>query len=598
MLASTYQKRDSKLVNAFVSRLAEVRRVVRRYPSETICGGILFLMSVNLITVAAGKSITQDELVHIPAGYEYLTRGNFYLNPEHPPLIKIWSTWPLILARPTPSLAPMPAGQDFAQRTMTFAGGFWQANHGRLRLILLARLPAIALTLMLGALLFIYGRRLFGMRAALFAVALFSLDTTMLAHGKIVHTDIAAAFAYLLFLFTLDGYYRSPSFSRAIGIAAAMGFGLLTKFSLVILIPFSLIGLAYVLWKAPRLQTSRARVAAQAGAVAAVIIALFNAAYFLQHPALLRDDVNWIRSNPAATPLNPEQTILLIRALSKIVPTYYLFGLYTVAVHNHQGHPASLLGNYSDFGWWYYFPAAFALKSTLPFLLLTIASLVWAVWSAIFKREIKLIVLLVVGAIYLAVAMLGHVDIGIRHIAPVFPFLFLLGGAFLDRLLKWRTTGRGSVVLVVMLLSWMLFDAVRIYPDYLSFTNSLTFGKPSWQVLSDSNLEWGEDTADLARYLHRQGETQALVALSGGWAIPQMYDIQVDFPPADLRSAKMRYVAIGAGFLNGSTVPRVLKDERGRLLSEEQTRNYFASYRTLKPEKVFGNSIYLYRAHD
>jgi len=56
-----------------------------------------------------------------------------------------------------------------------------------------------------------------------------------------------------------------------------------------------------------------------------------------------------------------------------------------------------------------------------------------------------------------------------------------------------------------------------------------------------------------------------------------------------------RYVAIGAGFLNGSTVPRDLRDQNGNPISEQQRVSLFAPYRNRTPEAVFGNSIYLYR---
>jgi hypothetical protein len=219
-------------------------------------------------------------------------------------------------------------------------------------------------------------------------------------------------------------------------------------------------------------------------------------------------------------------------------------------------------------------------------------------WTTVVRREKSLIPLLLALAIYLGVSMSSSINIGVRHIAPVFPFLFLLGGACLDRLLK-STWVRVARLIVIVSLGWMLVEAVRAYPDYLSFTNSLTLGRPGWQLLSDSNVEWGQNIGDLARYLDARGETSLVGSLSGGWATPPLYGIKLlDFAPPDLQSSSTRYVAVGAGFLNGSSVPADLKDANGVTLSEEQRRDYFAKYRSLAPEKVFGNSIYLYRARE
>lgn len=418
----------------------------------------------------------------------------------------------------------------------------------------------------------------------------------MLAHGRIVHTDMAAALGYLLFLFALHAYGNAPTQSRALWFGLATGFALLTKFSLIILFPIFIGALIYTAWKAPLLKSTRGQIVLQALIAGAVVLALTNAAYFFQHPKLAAPEVELIAGT---TPASAEQVLLAINLLSKIVPTYYLFGLYTVLVHNHFGHSASLLGDYRTFGWWYYFPAAFALKTTVPFLILSVAALSRAIWIAIFRREKKTALLFIAVAIYLAMAMSSNINIGIRHIAPVFPLLFLLAGALLDRLLKVQQRPLLARLGVVALLGWMVVDTARAYPNYLSFTNPLTFGKPGWQLLSDSNVEWGEDIGALARYLHAQGETQLVGSLSGGWGTPEMYDIKLlDFAPPDLQSASTRYVAIGAGFLNGSTMTPGFKDTSGRILSDEEKYNYFAAYRTLRPEKVFGNSIYLYRKRE
>ena len=581
--------------NPLVSASVGLRQMFARYPAAILCGGLLLLMGANLFSNAWRETLTNDELVHIPSGYQYLVAGNFRLNPEHPPLVKMWACLPLLIVRPRVYLQPDGADQEFARFTVLASIEFWQTNQLRFRTISFwSRAPMVLLTLALGLLIFVYGRQLFGARAAVLAAALFSLEPTMLAHGWIVHTDIAAAFCYLLFFFALHAYYRASTFPRALYFGLATGVALLTKFSLVILIPIFFLAFVYVAVRASWFGVSRHRCLLQACLAFAVVLLLLNAAYHFQHPALAGPEVNYIVGT-APTPLAAERIITWLRLLSKAFPTYYLFGLHTVFVHNHFGHSTSLLGQHSLFGWWYYFPVAFALKTSLPFLMVSVGALGWALSAGITGREKRLIPLLVGFAIYLGVSMSSNINIGVRHIAPVFPLLFLLSGAGLDRLLKWSRVGVARV-LVVVLLGWMLVDSLRAYPDYLAFTNSLTFGKPAWAVLSDSNVEWGQNIGDLARYLDARGETNLVGSLSGGWATPPMYGIKLlDFAPPDLQLSSTKYVAIGAGFLNGSTVPPGLKDASGVALSEEQRRNYFGSYRTLRPEKVFGNSIYLYR---
>ncbi len=572
-----------------------LRQIFTRHWAHILCGCLLLLMAANLCSNAWRATLTNDEVVHIPSGYHYLTTGTFRLNPEHPPLAKMWASLPLLVVKPKVYLEPDGADQKFARFTVLASLEFWQRNLLRFQTISFwSRAPMVLLTLALGVLIFVYGRQLFGDRAAVLAVSLFSLEPTMLAHGWIVHTDIAAAFSYLLFFFTLHAYFRRPTFPRALWLGLATGLALLIKFSMVILIPILVTALIYHAIKAWPLGTTRSKDRLQAFLVLAVVVILLNAAYYFQHPALAGPESDFIVET-APTPLVAERITSSLRLLSKVFPTYYLFGLYTVFVHNHMGHETLLLGQHSQFGWWYYFPVAFALKTSLPFLILSIGAVGWAVYAGIIGRDKRLAWLLVGLAIYLGVAMNSSINIGIRHIAPVFPFLFLLSGAALDRLLK-SSRVKLAQGLVAILLSWMVVDCVRTYPDYLAFTNALTFDKPAWALLSDSNVEWGQDVGKLAEYLKAHGETNLVGSLSGGWGTASMYNLKLlDFAPPDLQSASTNYVAIGAGFLNGASVPRGLKDGNGVELSEEQRRNYFEKYRTLKPEKVFGNSIYLYR---
>lgn len=120
-----------------------------------------------------------------------------------------------------------------------------------------------------------------------------------------------------------------------------------------------------------------------------------------------------------------------------LFPPYFLFGIVSGLARNAGDHQLFLLGTYSTKGWWYYFPVAVALKTTVPFFLLTLASLAWAAGSAI-RREARLLLVVAAVVVYALAAMLTRVNIGIRHFLPVFPFVFILGGALLDRVLGAR----------------------------------------------------------------------------------------------------------------------------------------------------------------
>jgi 4-amino-4-deoxy-L-arabinose transferase-like glycosyltransferase len=559
------------------------------------CACLLLLMGANLLSVVWRKGLTADEFYHVPAGYYHLTAGEFRVNSEHPPLLKMLAALPLLFVgveAPPPRYAPTAQPGERTDETLAL---FWRANTARFEAVSFwARVPAVLITLGLGWLVFVYARRLFGPRAALLAVLLYSFEPTMLAHGRVVQTDVPAAFCYLLFFYALHSYRRGATTRRALAVGFATGLALATKFSLVIVVPVFASAALSMFAAAPRRGLSRSRVAMQAGAAALVALLVVNAAYYFKSPPPLAGDLAYVaRHSPEAA----GELESYARVLSKVVPAQYLLGLYQVAVHNRNGHLASVMGRYGYQGWLLYFPVAFALKTTVPFLLISLAALAWAARGLWRGRERRMLLLLAPILLYAAFAMSSRINIGVRHIIPIFPFLFVAGGALLDRVLS---SGRRRRVLVAAaLLCWVVFEAARAYPHYIPYMNQLAWRRPHWYYLTDSNVEWGDDVRELALYLRARGETRVTAALLDGGtfnenSIPYVRTLdhygveQVNLVAAGGAPPETRYVAVGASYLNGAFLLGVPVPQRLKVIE----------YRRRTPEAVFGNSIYLYRVKD
>jgi hypothetical protein len=562
-----------------------------------LCALLLALMAAQMLAVIRQKSITVDEWVMIPAGYYHLTAGDYRPVSEHPPFAKVIAAAPLLL---TDTKAPAidSAPHDYFYFLDKF-DKFWHRNAERFDyLTFWARVPAIIVTVILGALVFVFARRHWGARAALFAVALFSLEPTVLAHGRVVQTDIPSALAFLLFAFTLYDYLKAPTWRRAIYTGLALAFAAVTKFSMIALAPVLFLILVALFVIAPRRKLRRAHVAAHAGALALAAVFAVNAAYFFHRrtpepldDALARLVVPVSIAEQYHGPLEAGYY-----ALQFVLPPDFVSGIGWQLGHAHDGHQAGLLGMYGHRGWWYYFPVAFALKTSLPVLLLSLAGVAWALLSLRRKAEGRVLVLLLPLAFFTALLMLSTINIGVRYYLPAYPFFFILAGAMLDDLLR-RFEGRRlrlAAALAAAAFCWVAVEAVRAYPDHMSYMNQLASARPHWWYLSDSNVEWGDDVRDLALYLRAHGQHRVGAAMLC-WSVLDVYDIDgvnVFVPPGE-KPEHVRYVAIGASNLNGSTVPGEFDD--GQKLTEDERVNYFDEYRHRTPEKVFGGSIYLYR---
>jgi 4-amino-4-deoxy-L-arabinose transferase-like glycosyltransferase len=583
------------LKDAVARTVERARFTLATYKVEALCAGILLAMSLNLVAVTARKSITTDELVLIPAAYYHLVTDDFQLVREHPPLCKLLAGVPLLLIQPD-ELSPQQIDPSASRDALewSYAMRFWQDNRARFDTISFwARMPMIALTLALGVLVFVFARDLFGPRAALFAVALFALEPTILAHARIVQTDMPAAFGFLLSAFALHRYLRAPNWKLACGVGAAAGVAMLGKYSMIIVGPILFLVFIVLLWQQPR---RRATLRTHAMVAGLALLLTVNAGYFFHHRPLTQTDSQWIVTS---FPSSSTTVLSSVRALRFVLPTDFVMGVFWQLHHSRKGHPAGLLGMYSQRGWWYYFPVAFALKTTIPFLLLSLSSLAWGLYRVVSKRDSRLLIMLVPFALYTAFIMASPIDIGIRYYLPAFSFLIILAGGLLDALLQKRTSRRTRLAgasVVVVAFSWMCLEAWRAYPNYMPYMNQFASSRPHWWYLSDSNVEWGDDVKELATYLRARGETRVRTLLLAGYITLDLYGVNYLSALTPSEESPPRYTAVGASFLNGSTVPFYEVD--GKLVSDEVRVNTFDSFRHRTPEAVIGNSIYVYRTHD
>jgi dolichyl-phosphate-mannose--protein O-mannosyl transferase len=560
------------------------------------CTALLSAMSLQMLAVVSRKSITVDEIVLIPAAYYHWAAGNCQLVHEHPPLAKLVSGLPLLFVQPDEAkpekfdVAPdSPAGK------WKYEESFWEENPSLFgSLSFWGRLPMIALAAATGLVLFLFARDLFGPRAAVLAVALFSIEPTVLAHGRVVQTDMAASFGYLLVFFTLRRYLRAPSPRRALALGVAGGVACAAKFSMLLVAPVVGVVFAALLWRERRDGGRRKTVAAHACLVALAAVLFVNATYFFSHRALDAQDALWAK---AAFPSGHAAVLGATRVLSYALPTDFVLGVFWQVWHNGEGHNAGLLGMYSRTGWWYYFPVAFALKTTIPFLLLSLASLAWGARELFRRGDRRFLFVLAPFAVYFGFVLMSRIDIGVRYLLPAYMFLFVACGALLERVALGAKARRAGLVVAVALFGWMCVEAARAFPDHLSYMNQLAYARPHWWYLSDSNVEWGDDVRALAEYLRARGETSVRGGFLGGFLVLHHYGVGYDDAMAAhaADSPRPRYTAVGASFLNGSTVPGYERDGRGA--TEAERVNYFDEYRRREPERVFGGSIYLYREY-
>jgi hypothetical protein len=366
------------------------------------------------------------------------------------------------------------------------------------RTLALARLGILPLFLLACALVFLWGNRAGGPLAGLAATFLFTTIPPVLAHAGLVTTDMAAT------AFTAAGSYAAllwaerPDWRRTVALGAAVGLGLIAKYSLLVFLPGIWAAMYLCRWRGIAAVPAQLRKHWRQAAVAAGIACL----------------VIWAGFRFSFGPLSHAH-------VSLPAPRFF-DGLYDVWKHNAEGHASYILGQRHHFGVWYFFPVTLAVKTPLAMLLLT----GWSLWTA-WRRRLDIAAPLGYCAVILAIAMSSRINIGVRHVLPIYVGLAVIGGAGAAELLRHAAERRAILLALFALFGWQAVSGALAHPDYLSYTNEITRGRPE-DFVAESDLDWGQDMHRVGDFLKRVGATEVsftpynVTYLQAGHAFPRV----------------------------------------------------------------------------
>jgi hypothetical protein len=438
------------------------------------------------------QSFTNDEPEHLVAGLEAWKFGEFKHWHDQPPLPRMLFALPLV-------------GTDWQYhiagdqvRLDKPAAEVW-LNRSRWVNVLLG------VTLLL--LVWATARRLFGEAAGLFALGLATVSPELVAHFSIDTMDGPATLAIFLTALQFVRYRRRPTWGQAALLGCAVGVMMLSKFNCP---PMIALVLALVLFHRPggsiyehgsRPGWLRGLQWKRAGSVFLAAFLVVWAGYFFHVSQVTFADQMVTIHFAGYTKLLQYEMPTLQTPITIFWPACEWFtGLGQVVVHNAEGHRSFLLGQYSADGFLLYFPVAILLKWP-PIVLLAGGVGVVIVALRRFAGRLEsvqqeLLALSLFPAVYLAFALISHINIGVRHVLPVYPFLLLYAAATGAWLARWRL----GLPLLSLLFLAQAADTMRYTPDDLAYFTPFVSPERTWTLLSDSNTDWGQGLYALREY--------------------------------------------------------------------------------------------------
>lgn len=551
---------------------------------------LLAMQAAQMVVVVHRESLTFDEDNHMFAGYMMLHTGDYGLNPEHPPLVKLLAAVPLLGRN---LWTPRLQGREFKAEAYLDGRDWLARNDGASqKLVFEMRMAVGILSLALSLLVFVAAREWFGTTAGLVALVLVSFDPNILAHSALVTTDIGVSLFFLAGIYGFYRYVKQPTLLRLAIAGIAAGLLLATKHSGILLAPMLLLLIGWELATAPK--GNRGRLALRlSGAFAAIVltgVAVLWAFYGFRYSAR---PAGLALSTPLASYVAPlshfNATVVLAIAHLRLLPESYLMGMVDVK-RMAQFYPTFLFGKVYAHGQWGYFPAVILIKTTLGLLALT-ALAFFAIFTGRLRKGRELAFILLPAGFYLAVAIVAGIDIGARHILPVYTLLFILAGGGIAALAagsrRWAWVGAALVAAHIA-------SALFVCPNYIAYANE-AFGGPKnvHNLLSDANADWGQQLYQVKAWQDRHPGEECWFAYFARPEIdPAVYGIRCHAMPTldtfwlggteNLPPVIQGRVLISAGDLSGCEWPS------GRM-------NPYRSFQSLQPAETIDYSVFVYR---
>jgi hypothetical protein len=535
--------------------------------SITVVLLVIGISVAGMVRSWTALSATIDEPIHIWCGIEWLQNGMCKFDLQHPPLARMAvALGPYLKGLRSPGGPAQEAIASTLHSAGTFRSNVALARSGNLPFFLLACVAV-----------FLWARRVFGASAAAWAVILFAGLPPILGHAALATNDMACCATVAMALYVLVRCLENPSLGRFILLGAAFALAFLCKFSSIAFLGASILSAAayFALADRQRFATWRA-LPLRIAIVSGVLFLLLWAGYGFASPSL----AGLYAGTTPGTELNfPDNPLLQTRAAQVPFPLSPLVkGIQELYLHNARGHESYLFGEARGGGWWYFFPLVLAVKTPIGFLMLSAAGIFTIAWNwraHAMPRHLAVIFPLAI----LLVCMGSKINLGVRHILAIYPFLAAIAGYAVSELFVLaKRRSFFLAALPIFLAASVVADSWIARPDYLAYFNQFAGAHPE-KILAESDLDWGQDLYNLSDRLKALQADHVSIMYFGGTpledaGLPPFSLLSPDSPPAEpgYAAVSVRYVTL-----------------------ENAAYGSFAWLKDKTPLETIGKSIYLYK---
>jgi hypothetical protein len=467
---------------------------------------ILIVGSTILRSALATRldGFTYDEAYHITAGVSYVKRADFRLNPEHPPLVKLW-VGSLLSATgfrlsPFRELNDKTDESEFAQQDV-FLHNDPDSVQRR------SRIAMYTLNALLLILLAFASRRTFGPVAALGTIVFLAIDPTVAAHLPVVMTDLPVALLGASAVALAACAFKTWLWTDLAACSVALGLALGTKHSATVFYVFlALAGAALAVFLPRSGQTdSRLRRLGKLAAVLLGALILLWSLYFFhfRESTTEREAFNRPLADKIEDVHSPVYRFALRQmAATHVLPRAYTWGLADTIRAGVEGRAASRLA----FGRLYYikvpryfFPGVIAVKLPIGLSVLVLFGVVLFLTRRLPRDWILPVLAVMLASLcFLAVLGSGAPYAGIRHALPVVVLLAIMGGIATHGALS--SNSKSLKVLVLLAFLAAAASALPVMRPWEYYNEIIGGGKNAYLFFNDEGVDMGQRGKEIVKY--------------------------------------------------------------------------------------------------
>lgn len=514
---------------------------------------LLLLIPVQTLLSMGNNSIYGDELYHITSGYSKLKTFDYRLFPEQGPLVPVISAFPLLFM--DISFPFDDASWQIKDMGVLMPKFIFEYNTEPYKIIFSSRIPMILLSMLLAIYVYKWARQLYGRKAGILALFLYTFSPNMLAHAQISSSDFGMVFFCFIALYYFWRYLRQPNWMHLIIAGLTLGLSQLTKFSAIFLFPIYLLSIITMLFfekpsesKNLPFKKSLARFKNPKIRQAAFLFVSFLAMLAITYLVIvvaykgegmfrpLSDSINEdIHLNKTLYPIqemaDSNQLMKIAMSVPSPLPYYYVRGLGFSFYYS--GKPTATLveGGHVKSAW-YFFLLSFLLKTPLPEMIMLILALIF--WNKLAKKPGDEAMLALPFLLFHLAFCFTQKRFGYRYLIVTIPFLLVFISKVSNLRFRSKRTTRIAKCGVILLCIWYLVSSILIYPHYLSYINELGGGPANgYKHFVDSNIDWGQDLFYLRDYVTENNITNLKLKYYGfpltvGYPLPAYYGINYE----------------------------------------------------------------------